>query len=123
VLIVDDRRDIRFLAQHFVEKAGGTAYAVTNGQEAIEFVFDEDQPSVDVVILDMQMPIKDGYEAAAELRRRGCQLPIIALTANAMKEDRERCLAAGCTDYTTKPLDGKAIIAMVDRLVKTADAP
>ncbi|QEG43810.1 Autoinducer 2 sensor kinase/phosphatase LuxQ [Roseimaritima ulvae] len=118
VLIVDDRRDIRYLAQHFIEKAGGEVHTATNGREAVDFIYDDDQPHVDVIVLDMQMPVMDGYEAAAELRRRGCELPIIALTANAMKEDRDRCLAAGCTDYTTKPLDKNMVIRMIDRLVR-----
>ncbi|MCM2370684.1 chemotaxis protein CheB [Aporhodopirellula aestuarii] len=118
VLIVDDRRDIRYLAQHFVEKAGGTVHTATNGREAVDFVTAEDAPEVDIIVMDMQMPVMDGYEAVAELRQFGCKLPIIALTANAMKEDRDECLAAGCTDYTTKPVDSKVMIGMIDRLVR-----
>ncbi|KLU07341.1 two-component signal transduction [Rhodopirellula islandica] len=116
VLVVDDRRDIRYLAQHFIEKAGSTVYTATNGQEAIEFIESPDSPPVDLIVMDMQMPIMDGYEATTELRRRDCKLPIIALTANAMKSDREECLAAGCTDYTTKPLDQQKLIQMIARL-------
>ncbi len=116
VLVVDDRRDIRYLAQHFIEKAGGTVVTATNGQEAVDFIADNRSPKVDVIVMDMQMPVMDGYEASSELRRRGCKLPIIALTANAMKSDRDQCLAAGCTDYTTKPLDSKKLVAMIERL-------
>ncbi|WDQ16450.1 PAS domain S-box protein [Rhodopirellula sp. P2] len=119
ILVVDDRRDIRYLAQHFIEKAGGNVTTATNGQEAIDTIFGHQKSRVDLIVMDMQMPVMDGYEAAAELRRRGCELPIIALTANAMKSDRDECLAAGCTDYTTKPLDSQKLIAMIDRLLKS----
>ncbi|EMI15758.1 sensory transduction histidine kinase [Rhodopirellula maiorica SM1] len=119
VLVVDDRRDIRFLAQHFIEKAGGTVVTATNGQEAIEMLRSPDPPPVQVIVMDMQMPVMDGYDAARHLREHGCQLPIIALTANAMKSDRQECLDAGCTDYSTKPLDGSKLIAMIDHWMGT----
>ncbi|MFG0267152.1 MAG: PAS domain S-box protein [Rhodopirellula sp. JB055] len=119
ILVVDDRRDIRYLAQHFIEKAGGNVVTATNGKEAIDIICGEADSNVDLIVMDMQMPVMDGYEAATELRRRGCELPIVALTANAMKSDRDECLAAGCTDYTTKPLDSQKLIAMIDRLLKS----
>ncbi len=118
VLVVDDRRDIRYLAQHFIERAGGTVLTATNGQEAVDFIADPDSPLIDVIVMDMQMPVMDGYDATRELRRRGYKVPIIALTANAMKSDRDECLSAGCSDYSTKPLDSGRLIAMIDRLVR-----
>jgi len=66
----------------------------------------------------MQKPITDGYEATAELPRRGCSLPIIALTDNAMKSDRGECLKAGSTAYTTKPLVSQKLIKMTQELVE-----
>ena len=116
VLVVDDRRDIRYLAQHFIEKAGGKVFTAINGREAINFFESDEIKKVDVILMDMQMPILDGYDATKELRRRGCNLPIIALTANAMKSDRDACLAVGCDDYTPKPLNSQELIAMIDRL-------
>lgn len=118
VLVVDDRRDIRYLAQHFIERAGGTVLTSTNGKEAIDLVYGDGQGKIDLIVMDMQMPIMDGYEATAELRRRGCQIPIIALTANAMMSDRDECLAAGCSDYTTKPLDSTSLINKIARLMQ-----
>ncbi len=72
-MVVDDRRDIRFLAQHFIEKAGGTVITATNGQEAIDMMTNPqpDQCEVDLIVMDMQMPIMDGYVAAAKLRESG----------------------------------------------------
>jgi len=113
VLVVDDRRDIRYLAQPFIEKAGCSVVTATNGLDAIDMIYGENPPPIDVIVMDMQMPIMDGYDASAELRRRGCNLPIIALTANAMKSDRDECLASGCTDYTTKPLESQKLLAMI----------
>jgi PAS domain S-box-containing protein len=116
VLVVDDRRDIRFIAQNFIEKAGGTVVTATNGEEAIaRLTGDEAQGSlgVDIVLMDMQMPIMDGYTAARKLRELGFRKPIIALTANAMKEDRQRCLDSGCDDYATKPLEGPALVNLL----------
>ena len=117
VLVVDDRRDIRYLAQHFIEKAGGEVVTATNGREAVDLMLSEEGKNIDAIVMDMQMPVMDGYEAATELRKQGCTTPIIALTANAMKSDRDDCLAAGCTDYTTKPLDSYKLVAMIDHLV------
>ena len=124
ILVVDDRRDIRFLAQHFIEKAGGKVVTATNGQEAIDMLThpDPDQCTVDVVVMDMQMPIMDGYVAAQKLRQYGFRKPIIALTANAMKDDRKKCLAAGCNDYATKPLDGPKLVQMIAHYLNTSPA-
>ncbi len=115
ILVVDDRRDIRFLAQHFIERAGGKVVTATNGQEALDLLTHPniEQGVVDVVVMDMQMPVMDGYAAAEKLRQCGFKKPIIALTANAMKEDRKKCLSAGCNDYATKPLDGTKLIRMI----------
>lgn len=115
ILVVDDRRDIRYLVQNFLEKAGATVVLATNGLEAIDYLktFNPIGDAVVAVVMDMQMPVLDGYTAAKELRELGFEKPIIALTANAMKEDREKCLLCGCNDYATKPLDGASLVHLV----------
>jgi len=115
ILIVDDRRDVRHISQHFLEKAGARVSTAEDGQQAIDAAIaarDSGEP-FDVVVMDMQMPNVDGLHAVAELRSAGIEVPIIALTADAMKGDREKCLNGGCDDYLAKPIDQAKLILMV----------
>ncbi len=114
-LVVDDRREVRYLAQHFIEEAGGKVLVAQNGAEALEMLCGEAGTLVDVVVMDISMPIMDGYTAARSLRQRGFDRPMIALTANAMQGDREKCLEAGFNDYATKPLDRRVLVEAIKR--------
>ena len=126
VLVVDDRREVRHISQHFLEKAGATVITAEDGQQGIDMALiarDAGDP-FDVILMDMQMPHVDGLKAIAELRAADLVTPIIALTADAMKGDRERCLQGGCDDYLSKPIDHAQMVEMVWRYseVVSADA-
>ena len=116
VLVVDDRRDVRFIAERLLAKAGARVTAVENGQQAVERLA-MDGHDVGAVLLDMQMPVMDGYETARQLRAAGFARPIVALTANAMAGDRDQCLAAGCDGYLSKPLDHDSLLATINELL------
>ena len=112
VLVVDDQPTNRELLRLLLSDSGATVSTANDGEEAIQAALDqESQP--DIILLDMQMPNIDGYMAARTLRRQGFQRPIIAMTANAMAGDDQKCKSAGCSNYLSKPLDLNALLEMV----------
>lgn len=115
VLLVDDTKEIRKLFSYMLNKMGLEVVTALNGKEAVERVNEvsgEDDP-YDMVLMDMQMPVMNGYEATQLLRNQGNQIPIIAITAHTLVSDREKCLAAGCTEYLSKPIKYDVLHEMV----------
>lgn len=110
VLVVDDAMDNRTLLSRFLIAAGALVETAVNGQEGIDKAMSDDFA---VVLMDIQMPQVDGYEATAQLRSNGYKRPIIALTAHALKEERDKSLRAGCDDHLTKPIDKSTLISQV----------
>ncbi|WP_442506036.1 PAS domain S-box protein [Novipirellula sp. SH528] len=119
ILVVDDRRDIRFLSKTLLSKAGARVDEAEDGEVAIkrvEAAIEQGEP-YDLILLDMQMPKLDGYQTAERLRRMGFAGPIIALTADAMQGDMNRCIEQGCNDYLSKPINKTIMLQMVSRYV------
>ena len=112
VLVAEDTIENQMLLSLYLEKMGLDVRMVENGYEAVE---EAGKENFDLVIMDMQMPVMDGLRATEVLRKKGIEWPIIALTANAMREDRERCLAAGCNNFITKPIDRKMLFEVLQR--------
>jgi PAS domain S-box-containing protein len=117
ILLAEDGDDNQRLIAHLLRRAAATVTIADNGLKAIEAVEAAQQAGTafDVILMDMQMPLLDGYQATARLRASGYTGTIIALTAHAMSDDRDKCLAAGCSEYLTKPVDRRAMIAMLLR--------
>ena len=107
VLLAEDGYDNQQLISIFLRGAGLQVVIAENGAVALRKALAE---HFDLILMDMQMPEMDGYTAAKELRLRGVTLPIVALTAHALSDDREKCLNAGCTDYLTKPIEEATLI-------------
>ncbi|QDT62979.1 ATP-binding protein [Calycomorphotria hydatis] len=123
ILLAEDSPDNQMLISGFLRKCGADTVVCENGEQAVELAFlhERDGNPFDVILMDMQMPVLDGYGAAKRLRQEGYTRPVIALTANAMGSDRDRCIAAGCNDYATKPIRRQALIGQIQALApKTA---
>ncbi len=120
VLLVEDNVVNQRLAVRILEKFGCPLAVANNGQEAIDILEREGGNAFDLVLMDVQMPVMGGFEATSVIRDRECKtgghLPIVAMTANAMKGDREKCLAAGMDDYISKPVDIARLRGLLQRM-------
>jgi len=122
VLLVEDGFDNRRLISLLLRKQGAEVTVAENGQEALEEIAARLAPDgkhnakkepFDLILMDMQMPVMDGYQATAKLRQDGYRGPIVALTAHAMSHDRQKCLDCGCDDYVSKPIDRQELLSVV----------
>ena len=123
VLLAEDGPDNQRLIAFLLEKAGAEVTLARNGQSAHDLALaahDAGTP-FDVILMDMQMPVMDGYEATGRLRAAGYNHPIIALTAHAISTDRDKCLSAGCDDYMAKPIDREKLIPLVAEYASRQD--
>lgn len=101
ILVVEDSLDNQMLLEFYLTKHKANVTFANNGQEGIDAAV---KGNFDLILMDIQMPVLDGYAATEELRRRGVAIPIIALTGYAMKEDQDKCLKAGCNEFLAKPI-------------------
>lgn len=121
ILLAEDNTVNQMIAQAFLTELGHTSHTVSNGKEAIESL---KQFEFDLILMDCQMPVMDGFEATQEIRSRiSSRIPIIALTANAMKGDEERCRKAGMNAYLSKPFHKDQLQRLLQEFLPEADLP
>ena len=116
VLAVEDDELNRMVIREMLEIEGASVVLANNGQQAMDRLVEEDPAAFSIVIMDVQMPLMDGYEATRQIHAIAPYLPVIGLTAHAMEEERERCLAAGMMDRVTKPIDAEDLVMTLQKL-------
>jgi CheY-like chemotaxis protein len=118
VLLVEDSADNRTMIARFLQKEGAVIETANDGDEGVKKAFEKNP---DLVLMDIQMPVCDGYKATNMLRGKGFDRPIVALTAHAMKEERERSLHSGFDDYLTKPVNRALLIDTIRKLTPESE--
>lgn len=113
ILIIDDDSRNIFALTATLKSKGFNVVAAADAEQGIAFV--NNSQSIKLVLIDMMMPGMDGYEAIPQIKNKKPQMPVIAVTAQAMIGDKERCLAAGADDYISKPIDVDKLLAIVNR--------
>lgn len=114
ILLVEDNEMNLDMLSRRLERRGYEVRIATDGATGVQLA-EAEQP--DLILMDMSLPILDGWAATRQLRERGYNLPIIALTAHAIAGDRERCLEAGCNDYETKPVKFDLLLAKIEHVL------
>jgi CheY-like chemotaxis protein/HPt (histidine-containing phosphotransfer) domain-containing protein len=124
VLLVDDGIHNQNVLTAYLRKAGASVTQASNGKIGVRMALEAmaNGSRFDIILMDMQMPVMDGYEATRILRANAYSGPIIALTAHAMSGDREKCLRAGCTEYLSKPVKRNTLLATIAKLMAASPA-
>jgi len=120
VLVAEDSKSNQELIKLLLERFGMEVTIAEDGKEAVDKALSQ---HFDIIFMDIQMPNMDGYKATKLLRRKGLKITIIALTAYAMQEDYERCIAAGCDDYLRKPIDNKLLLTVIKKYLIPQSKP
>lgn len=119
VLVAEDNPSNQMLITLILKKLGFESTVADDGKIALDKIQQDD---FDIVLMDMMMPNMNGYEATQAMRRQGIKLPIVAVTANAMKGDREKCLEAGCDEYVSKPITKEKLEETISLFITPNDS-
>ncbi len=120
ILVVEDNPNTQKLACAILKRHGYMSTVAADGEKAVKALLEEDY---DLVLMDMQMPVLDGYQATKKIRAFNTDVPIVAVTAHALSNDRHKCLKAGCDDYIAKPFDQESLMAIIKNNLDKKNPP
>ena len=120
VHLVEDSMSIALLTRHLLEDAGASVSHSVNGKIGVEDILSsiEGGQPPDLILMDMMMPVMDGYTAVAKLRENGIRSPIVAMTALSLSDEREKCLRSGCDSYISKPINPANFINQLSACIR-----
>ena len=123
ILVVEDTQSIALLIEHLLRDAGAKIYLAENGAEGEKMLLDAKQreSGFDLVLMDMMMPVMDGFEATRRIRASGIETPIVAMTAMAINDECEKCIEAGCDFFLTKPIKTAEFSAQICAILDSAE--
>ena len=113
ILVAEDN-DSNYILMTYILKRSYQILRAKNGQEAVDLV---DKGGIDMVLMDVKMPVMDGLEATAKIREKYPDLPVVALTANAFESDRDQAMKAGCNDFLSKPVSSAKCLSVIENLI------
>ncbi|MFW5774474.1 MAG: response regulator [Tangfeifania sp.] len=116
ILIAEDDDTSYALLQAYLSKGNYRLLRAVNGKQTIEMV--KENPGISLILMDLKMPVMDGYEATREIKKMNKDLPVIAQTAYALAGDSQKALDAGCDDYVTKPISKEELLDKIERNLK-----
>lgn len=119
ILLVEDSTDMQYLVSRILKMEGASVELASNGAEALAKV---EKEAFDILVMDIQMPVMDGYEATSKLRSQGFRAPIIALTAHSMVEEKAKCLTSGFNEHISKPVKKEFLVQKIADLAKSQPA-
>mgnify|MGYP001828513049 CR=1 FL=1 len=117
VLAAEDVELNRIILKHILDTEGAQVIFAGDGQQALDLLQEHGIDAFDVILMDIQMPVMDGYEATARIREMASDLPVIGFTAHALDEERTMCLKAGMQDQVTKPVDPDNLVEVIQRYI------
>lgn len=117
ILLVDDDKDFCFLIKMMLKKTNVRLQFVYNGEEAIQFMNKQEKNSINLILLDIQMPLISGYTVIELFKKMYPEIPVLAVTAFGLTGEREKCLNSGFNEYLSKPFDEQDLLTLIDRLL------
>jgi len=122
ILLVEDNEMNRDMLSRRLSRKGHEVFIAVDGAEGVDMALSK---TPDLILMDMSLPVLDGWEATRQLKATAetKHIPVIALTAHAMAGDREKCFAAGCDEYDTKPVEFPRLLGKIDRLLSQGETP
>jgi CheY-like chemotaxis protein len=118
ILVAEDEEYNFILVKYIFQKEGHKVLRAKNGEEAVSIVLDKDNNDIDLVLMDIKMPVMNGFEATRKIKQVKGDLPVIAVTAYAFSDDRDHCLKAGCDEFITKPIKRSELLDIAYKLIE-----